>query len=296
MADNKQIFTLPQSAWFYGGHEYKLDILYNIENVKTKVTDLAILRGCYARKNVAYDYWILDEKIKDAVSVVNGNGIKEYYTIKDSDVGIRLALLTFPKDNYISYGDNGNAIVEYGYYPQDAVDEYLQKKLTKLYRNDELQKTDEFYTFDYEYIEGKFVPAIKTPVYFYNGSKYIKLEMRPPYFKAELSNGCPYNNDDDIWIKISPVRWLLYCTSNILISEKILLSGIQFNSNLVNDYMNFEELDMYKYINCILKEEMFREQDNYKLSIIKEDNSKEFEAVSNRMKKIKKRLRTIKER
>ena len=138
--------------------------------------------------------------------------------------------------------DDGILEVEYGEYPQTLVDSKTQNKLEKIYLLEQLKKeeyrtkmkkTGKVYTFDR-------LPA--SPVNFnkpirpicydelvYNNQKYIRLWE---------------NCDRYLWIKVEPIIWLIDEKTGLLISKKILLSGIRFAERL-SDTSDFSNSDIY---------------------------------------------------
>ncbi len=63
-----------------------------------------------------------------------------------------------------------------------------------------------------------------------------------------LSNGEMYKDDNYVWVEVSKVKWLVDEENDIALSKNILVAGIQFDN--AKDYEgNFENSNMYKYLN-----------------------------------------------
>ena len=104
-----------------------------------------------------------------------------------------------------------------------------------------------------------FVPYTE---YNYNGSNYIRYQYcSSKSATLTLSNGEEYKNGDYIWIKVSPVNWLVDSNRNLLISEKILVSGIpiyaygKIRSNYLLN-LAFEDTLINEYLYQYMYEEM----------------------------------------
>ena len=98
--------------------------------------------------------------------------------------------------------------------------------------------------------------------YNYNGKNYIRYQYcSSKSATLTLSNGEEYKNGDYIWIKVSPVNWLVDSNRNLLISEKILVSGIPIYAygKIRNNYLlnlTFEDTLINEYLYHYMYEEM----------------------------------------
>ena len=61
--------------------------------------------------------------------------------------------------------------------------------------------------------------------YTYQGEKYIRVNGNTN-FGILLSNKSPIVNNSSYWIKVEPVEWLVDKSADIMISKKILFSGV----------------------------------------------------------------------
>lgn len=149
-------------------------------------------------------------------------------------------------------GENDTFEVEYGEYPQTLVDSKTQIKLEKIYLLEQLKKeeqrtkmkkTGKVYTFDALVSPICCDNAIKPICYdelVYNNQKYIRLWE---------------NCDRYLWIKVEPITWLIDEKTRLLISKKVLLSGIRFADRL-SDSLDFNKSDMKYYLDNFMTYEI----------------------------------------
>ena len=77
--------------------------------------------------------------------------------------------------------------------------------------------------------------------YEYNGKRYVRT-FPQSYMGVTLSNGEKYMEHDAVWIEVSPVKWLVDEKSHMMITEKIIFSGVPFNK----EYTNYDEYVEYR--------------------------------------------------
>ena len=283
--------TLLTAGQIWGNEiEEQLDVLRKY-GTRSIVTDLSILEGIFTWYDFDYNekyrldknsrntrtasYWTKSNKDDRDMIICRWNGIEEEYEKTERDAGIRLVLNSnklfqelYPQKRL---GENDTFEVEYGEYPQTLVDSKTQTKLEKIYLLEQLKKeeyrtkmkkTGKVYTFDW-------LPA--SPVNFnkpirpicydeliYKNQKYIRLWE---------------NCDRYLWVKVEPITWLIDEKTGLLISKKILLSGIRFADRL-SDTSDFSKSDMKYYL------------DNFMTYEILSHDSLEF--VNKRLKEISK--------
>ena len=117
---------------------------------------------------------------------------------------------------------------------------------------------------------------------------------------ARVFNGDKYisnvyaENNKIYWFKIEPVKWFVDEKSNLIISDKILFSGIPFNLEEFHDN-NFENTYIYNYLNKYVVREMFCNE-----TIIsnkqKDTNKKIYPDIDKRISEIKTRIKKLQER
>ena len=88
------------------------------------------------------------------------------------------------------------------------------------------------------------------------GKKYIRVQScMTDFSKMVLSNGVKYKKGDYVWLRVSPVKWLIDDKTKLLISERALLSGIVFS--LEDSYDgDFNNTEMFKYLNTYMLQEL----------------------------------------
>ncbi len=135
----------------------------------------------------------------------------------------------------MSLGYNGVLELEFGYYPQYAASIEMQEILDHEYSVGYLVKTGIDYVFnDVSYDSGKWNLS-SYPEFEYKGKKYINIKARC-YNEVTLSNNQKYKDGDTVWVEVSPVVWLYDEKTNVLISKKCLLSGIEYNDHDGNSW------------------------------------------------------------
>lgn len=137
-------------------------------------------------------------------------------------------------------------------YPQYSVSPKVEKELDKMCFDKKIRLTGNSYTFDSvdnHYIETDFNP-IEYYEYEYSGKKYIKLRVKTSNFftSSLVSNGQSYFNNDDAWLEVAPLIWILDDKNKRLISKDCLVSGIKFCDYPSKNIENFEESAMYRYL------------------------------------------------
>ena len=151
--------------------------------------------------------------------------------------------------------------VEYGYYPQKAVSKILQNRLEQAYKDGNIKETGNKYTTDSrrsdEYDETFSKRELEE--FEFEGHRYVRVEVNfcDEFFDEDctLSNGENYNYGDIVWVEVSPVKWLVGENEKIMVSDKILFAGIQFNNTGIYDD-NFEETDIKRFMDDYFSKEI----------------------------------------
>lgn len=166
--------------------------------------------------------------------------------------------------------------IEYGEYPQTIADNKVVPYLEANFYLKTLTKTGKEYTIDsrkYNDYNKEFLP-LRLTEYEYDGQKYVRVKVNSHINgdKVILSDGLNYKNDDFVWIKVEPIKWIKEPGKNLFLSKKCLFSGIRFDkadgkyndSNFaeteINNFMeNFFTKDIVpsKTANSIKKEQPF---------------------------------------
>ena len=158
--------------------------------------------------------------------------------------------------------------VEYGYYPQKAVSKDMQLKLEQALKSGRLSRTGKGYTTDskrYDY-DGKFEPK-RHEEYQYNGKRYVRVEANSDFGGNEfqLSNGEKYRDGDNVWIEVSPVKWLVDEKAKIMLTEKVIFAGVQFNHKKDYHVIDFDKTDIKIFMDRYLSKELEQSRETIKL-------------------------------
>ncbi len=279
----------------------KLDILKK-RGTKAAITDFSILLGGYRSPLHYIDsadylgsrtsfYWTKSNYGNNCVCVVYGDGSVSWRDIIERNCGARPALpfssIGSIPTNEVSgkRAEDGIFEVEYGYYPQKAVTKDMQLKLEQAFKSGRLSKTGNVYTTDskkYDDYDDKFEPK-RHEEYQYNEKKYVRVEAKS-YFVENgfiLSNGEKYRNGDNVWVEVSPVKWLVDEKSKIMITEKLIFSGVQFKSTRGYNTKNFDETDIKIFMDKYLSKELEK-------SIDLEKQQEEIEEIGTRKSRLQK--------
>lgn len=269
----------------------KLKILEKY-GIKAAVTDFAVVLGCNLShllatfKDTDKEYYRIGRWLtkslgefndKNRVGVVSAYGLMCDSELRLRNMGIRPILpYSFIQKNISNEKLNNYGIkeVEYGEYPQTIIDEKKSQELERLYNKLNLKATGKNYTTDSLELDNKmsFRPRTYTE-YEYMGSKYIRVNV---YWYCDiLANDRRISVGEVCWFKVEPITWLVDEESNIALSKKILVSGVQFSNSNYYDGV-FENTFMYQYLNEIFAKDIIPSK-NYDVEIekvVKSDSGK----------------------
>ena len=227
-----------------------------------QVTDFAVLLGACTYRNGTYQdlgiYWTKTYNSPNRISTVSFGGTKADYWGYTRDCSVRPAIQYSSLDDILvsNRANDGVLEVEYGYYPQRAVRYSMQSTLENAYIKDEISKTNNIFT-AYP-INSDRLDLKKFDEYIYNGERYVRM-IAPLWSNntVTLSNGEYYDMGDVVWVKVEPVKWWIDEKKKVMLSEKLLFSGLKFNNKERYD-CTFEETDIYKYMNTLFAKELFQ--------------------------------------
>lgn len=149
--------------------------------------------------------------------------------------------------------------VEYGYYPQTAPSNEIQKKLEDLFQTKKLKKSNNTYTIgalgDSKSNSLRFCKELE---YEYKNKYYVRMECKcdNSVYRLKLSNGESYGQFDVIWFEVEPVKWLVSEDRKLMISEKLLFSGVPFGKK--NSFYTFKNSYIKKYLNKYFSKELLQ--------------------------------------
>ena len=255
----KYELTIPSDDQLYGQNQ--LDPIKNY-GLNAATTDLAILTGClpseWTFSNIPDDdgitgrsgcYWIITDDNAHATAI-NVRSTIVYFEPSDSTVGIR-PILKLPKiSTFKTRGYKKTIETKYGEYPQYAPVDTIQNIIEHEYQDRKLKRTGNTYTFNSNESNIKNSDfTITYEEYEYQREKYIRVKANfHQEEEVKLSNGSTYKNGDYVWVEVSPVIWLVDEKASMLISKKILVSGVRFLDENVKYDGDFDETDLKKYL------------------------------------------------
>ena len=249
-------FTLLDEDQVFGSD--RIDLISNIGG-RCAITDFAILLGAYVSDEYYVDYdnslkgrtgwYYLSSSDGDGdVHTVSKDGSRNLASAGMRSGGVRPAL-PFSTISDISpngvRGRSGFLEVEYGEYPQYVVSTSMESELEQAYRSGTIRKTGKTYTTDSRKWNENSSPfkAVEHEEYEYNGRKYIRAYYRNTYTYT-LSNGKQYEEGDNVWIEVSPLKWYVDNDARIMWCKNSIASGIRFCNDRNYDG-NFKNTEMY---------------------------------------------------
>ena len=259
----------------------QLDI-FKKRGTKAAITDFSILLGGYVSndyyiyggnslKDRAGYYWTKTDNGANDARVVDDDGDRKYNAVLKRDGGSRPALPfslipSLPTNGVSGWVKDSILEVEYGYYPQTVVSKDMQKALEFAYNTGTLglKKTGNKYTTDsieYNDYDTKFM-ARNHIEYEFEGKRYVRVIMNSCFDgrKITLSNGEDYEDGDVVWVEVEPVKWLVDERKKIMVTEKLIFAGVQFNKER-NYKGDFSKTDIKKFMDNHLAKDMFRNND-----------------------------------
>lgn len=274
--------------------------LFLFKGLDAEITDFALCTGgIYAdiegvnngyywtltHKNLSSNYGPID---KSTIVAIDSEGEEIAVYINKNTYSARPLLINassyeavnkFLGNHYITY--DHKPVIEFGEYPQDAVSLGMQNKLKKLYRENKLELTENYYTIYDNKSYDKTSPNLEdlnkqiTFEYIYNGKKYVRVNGNFADGGATLSNDNSYEDGEEIWIEVKPIEWYLYKNENgeyCLLSLKLLFSGIPFSTEKIYDG-DFENTFIKKFMDEEFSKDILRGQyltkDNENIKVLK---------------------------
>lgn len=253
----------------------RLNIFKTIDP-RAAVTDVAILRGAWVSDSYHIDsdsslagrtgyYWLQNsDGDGDACVVLDyGTTSDEFCDRRKSCVRAALPYSSIQSiaPNFVR-GADGLFRVEYGLYPQMAVDDTMQNILENAYNANTLTFIGKCCTFDarkYNEYDKSFL-AEDVEGYEYNGEKYARIKANSYYDgnNFTLSNNKNYKDGDYVWTKVEPITWVKHPDDDWVISEKAIVSGIRFYKERGKYDDDFSKTDLKWYLDNHLSKDIER--------------------------------------
>ena len=266
-------FTFLTEEQYFG--DDKLDILEK-RGTKAAITDFSILLGAYVSDyHIDNDsslegrtgyYWTKSDDGDNDARMVNATGNSNYDNVNKRNGGARPALSFSSISSIPTNGESGKRArdgileVEYGYYPQKAVAKDMQERLERAYKNRTISRTKNSYTTDsvaYDNYDTSFQPQAHQE-YEYNGKRYVRVNANS-YYDGNyftLSNGEKYKDGDSVWLEVSPVKWIVDEKSHMMITEKLIFAGVQFNKESNYHTEDFDKTDIKTFMDRYLSRDL----------------------------------------
>ena len=252
----------------------KLDI-FEKRGTKAAITDFSVLLGGWVWEHAENDsslegrtgcYWTKSDDGDTNARVVEDDGSSCCRNVQKRYIGARPAL---PFSSIGSIPTNGESVkrardgileVEYGYYPQKAVSKDMQERLERAYRSESISKTRNIYTtdsVDHNKDDTSFQPQTHQE-YEYNGKRYVRVKANSYYdgYDFTLSNDEQYRDGDNVWVEVQPVKWLVDEKSRMMITEKIIFAGVQFNKERNYHTRDFDRTDIKTFMDRYLSKDL----------------------------------------
>lgn len=259
----------------------KLDILQK-RGTKAAITDFSILLGGWVDRDTDYwhidgddslegrsgYYWTKSDDEDNDARVVDEDGTSYNGSVILRDGGARPAL---PFSSISSIPTNGVSgaqkrardgvlEVEYGYYPQKAVSRDMQERLERAFERRSLSRTGKKYTTDSrKYDENGEVFSPKQHEEFQlDGKRYVRVEANSCFGGDEfkLSNGESYRDGDTVWVEVAPVKWLVDERAKMMLTDKLIFAGVQFNHTRDYHTKDFDITDIKTFMDRYLSKEL----------------------------------------
>ena len=209
-------------------------------------------------------YWTKSDDGDNDARVVDDDGNSDYYNVRKRNGGARPALPFSSIYKIPTNGVSGRRAkdgileVEYGYYPQNAVSKDMQTRLEREYSSGRIRKTGNGYTTDsrpYDAYDDSFL-AQRHEEYEYNGKRYVRVEVNSGKGQYNLSNGENYRDGDKVWVEVTPVKWLVDERAKMMITEKLIFAGVQFNKERNYHTRDFDRTDIKTFMDRYLARDL----------------------------------------
>ena len=282
----------------------KLDILKK-RGTQAAITDFSILLGAYVSDyHIDNDsslegrtgwYWTKSDDGDNDARVVDPDGRWNCSRVNDRNGGARPALPFSSISSIPTNGESGKRArdgileVEYGYYPQKAVAKDMQERLERAYKNRTISRTKNSYTTDsvaYDNYDTSFQPQAHQE-YEYNGKRYVRVNANL-YYDGNyftLSNGEKYKDGDSVWLEVSPVKWIVDEKSHMMITEKLIFAGVQFNKESNYHTEDFDKTDIKTFMDRYLSRDLEQSRGTITLGEQTEE-TEEFKPRKSRLQKL----------
>ena len=253
--------------------EYNHKLFNAVEKV---TTDFA------KREGKGYEGWCVEEVDCNGPEAAIYKGDRYFHSLglKDPYVGIRPATSyneIAKSARLVKEYENGLKEVEFGEYPQERVEDYLQEFLNKELLDGRLEATGKKYTI-------------------YNNNEEDKDVVRLFEVKDEYGNKYVYK--DDSWYKVSPVRWIVDEKANLALTKYMIQGGIPYGEYVLPEIAEWEKNIHMKlppyvrrmhelrrvnptiiegFLNVVLSEDLMSEKEKVEVQVTEKEEPKKEE-------------------
>ena len=259
-----------------------LDIFMTRKDRICLLSDFAILMGSCTSENPNFfpirskiNWWYCLSENGNRFGKVRTSGSYSTTSCDKSNGGIRpvlkIAAPVMPNEGYINSA--GLVEVEFGEYPQFAVDPFFSNALSEQLMHGNLKETGKTYTQNAVFsLKGlnSFDPKV-IKEYEYKGKKYVVAISDAFNGEQELSNGMTAKMGSSHWVEVAPIKWIYDKKSMALISKIALASGIRPTDSNGKYHGYFKTTEMYSFLNDYFLKEIVATKNN---SVEKQENSK----------------------
>ena len=263
--------TILDITQIYGNNQLAF---FKRQLTNASITDFALLLGGFSPNYNYCDnkfvnrqglYWTKTKIDDNLVYGIDYRSVIAHYNVDDFRIGCRPVLpysLIQEKAKNKSRTtveasleeDLERIEVEYGEYPQFVMNYLETGKLNQLFYSGSLNTTGKLYTIADRREKGskeRFEPEILEE-YEYKGKKYVPIRIAHNlcYPKIFLSNGIRSGVGDVVWLRVSPIKWLVDTENDLAVSKNILFAGVPFL------YQKKYTGDLYWYLNNIFMKDI----------------------------------------
>ena len=170
--------------------------------------------------------------------------------------------------------EDGVLEVEYGYYPQNVTSINMEKTLERELEHKRVKATKNKYNFyvsayceDKDSGERKWREVLnQAQEYEYNGKRYVRFDTNDFIGNpaCQLSNGRTIPESGYVWLEVLPVKWLIDEKEKVMVSEKLIVSGVPFEAEIKeNPEGRFDK----SFIKCFMDEHLSKDLEQSRRTI-----------------------------
>ena len=235
-------------------------------------TDLAKILGVTLKE---YDLWLKTDcsESEHPKMRLDGNSVRQAESTMKGSIA-PMILKTDVANLNVQIQDGK---FEYGEYPQSVEENVVSIiELEDMFESGRLNETGRIYTFEDPSSKGSF-SALPCPEYEHAGAKYIRITAScniPPELRAQ--NGWLISPSESYWVKVEPIVWEEKATGNF-VTTKQLVGGLTYNYDDFKDCKQFEDTDVFNYLNNHFKTEMLTLSNTHLIQNEQSKITKDFE-------------------